>query len=168
MAKTPSKRSLRTSSQDERKGKQVDINQDRRRRRRSRTRRSSRTRRRRSMTRWLALSSSSTSPARRTHLPAQSGRSTSRSTVNAASKLPERRWIERCVDESFNQLTIGKHHIVVVKPRGTLRKTSTRGPREPGQQEHARLQQAQRWLVIVPGNMTTATKTRTTGRSYDG
>ena len=42
--------------------------------------------------------------------------------MNAASKLPERRWIERCVDESFNQLTAGKHHIVVVKPRGTIEK----------------------------------------------
>ena len=76
----------------------------------------------RSMTRWLALSSSSTSTARRTHLPAQSARSASRSTMNAASKLPERRWIERCVDESFNQLTAGKHHIVVVKPRGSIEK----------------------------------------------
>ena len=27
--------------------------------------------------------------------------------------LPERRWIERCVDESLKQLTAGKHHIVV-------------------------------------------------------
>ena len=26
------------------------------------------------------------------------------------------------MDESFNQLTIGKHHIVVVKPRGTIEK----------------------------------------------
>ena len=31
--------------------------------------------------------------------------------------LPERRYIERCVDESLKQLTAGKHHIVVVKPR---------------------------------------------------
>ena len=27
--------------------------------------------------------------------------------------LPQRRWIERCVDESLKQLTAGKHHIVV-------------------------------------------------------
>ena len=26
------------------------------------------------------------------------------------------------MDESFNQLTAGKHHIVVVKPRGTIAK----------------------------------------------
>ena len=31
--------------------------------------------------------------------------------------LPERHWVERCVDESLKQLTAGKHHIVVVKPR---------------------------------------------------
>ena len=36
--------------------------------------------------------------------------------------LPQRRWIERCVDESLKQLTAGKHHIVVVKPRGTIEK----------------------------------------------
>ena len=62
------------------------------------------------------------------------------------------------------------------RPRGTCASTATSriartltkkttGTLEPGQHEHARLQQAQRWLVIVPGNMTTATKTRTTGRS---
>ena len=36
--------------------------------------------------------------------------------------LPERRYIERCVDESLKQLTAGKHHIVVVKPRGSIEK----------------------------------------------
>ena len=36
--------------------------------------------------------------------------------------LPERRWIKRCVDESLKQLTAGKHHIVVVKPRGAIKK----------------------------------------------
>ena len=36
--------------------------------------------------------------------------------------LPERHWVERCVDESLKQLTAGKHHIVVVKPRGTIEK----------------------------------------------
>ena len=34
--------------------------------------------------------------------------------------LPQRRWIKRCVDESLKQLTAGKHHIVVVKPQGTI------------------------------------------------
>ena len=49
--------------------------------------------------------------------------------------LPERRWIERCVDESLKQLTAGKHHIVVVKPRGTIEKdmnTWTTGARATG------------------------------------
>ena len=36
--------------------------------------------------------------------------------------LPERHWIERCVDESLKQLTAGKHHIVVVKPRVSIEK----------------------------------------------
>ena len=34
--------------------------------------------------------------------------------------LPERHWVERCVNESLKQLTAGKHHIVVVKPQGTI------------------------------------------------
>ena len=34
--------------------------------------------------------------------------------------LPQRHWVERCVDESLKQLTAGKHHIVVVKPQGTI------------------------------------------------
>ena len=84
--------------------------------------------------------------------------------------LPERRWIERCVDESLKQLTAGKHHIVVVKPRGTIEKEINSVVEHCSPHFHPTKRNMRIYSNDKDGSysvLVSLTK-RTTGRSYDG